>query len=377
MTHELVTTPFDWSEEQLEIRALLRKRFESLEGPQVARKALESESQDDTSWVELCSEIGLAGLTMPEEYGGLGFGRIEQSIVGEEMGRALVGGPYLSTVVLAAQTIIAAEDNSAAEAFVPEIIEGRVKAALAVTEESHEWTVPQTKFADGVLTGTKRGVVGAIGAGLLVVSALDENEDESLYVVRVATAGDTLLLTSTPGIDAARMVATVEFRSTPAEPLGRNGAAQKVLAHVREGAAVFLAADQAGGARACIELTAEYARTRIQFGQAIGRFQGVKHRLADMEVRVQQAHSAAVWASWQVPGTKAAALGAAVARIWCSESFVQNAFDMIQLHGGIGITWEHDAHLYLRRAQSDAALLGPLAQERAWLEDQLGQQVGA
>ncbi|GAA1746517.1 acyl-CoA dehydrogenase family protein [Aeromicrobium alkaliterrae] len=368
------TTPFDWSDDQQEIRSLLRKKFATSSGTEIARAALEAGEDTGAAarWLELSAEIGLAGLTLPESVGGMGTGRVELAIVGEEMGRALVGGPYLSTVVLAAEAIVRSGDEDAAQAVLPSVAEGTTTLALAVAETSAAWTEPTTRHTDGRLTGRKQGVVGLPGADVLVVSAVDADGHTSLYLVDTAAEG--VAVTPTPGIDPTRPVATVDLDGAVARPLGRPGRAHEVLAFVRENAAIFLAAEQAGGSRTCVTVTAEYARTRIQFGQPIGTFQGVKHRLADMEVRTAQAHSAAVWAAWQTPGSPEAALGADVARSWNSRAYLQNAFDTIQLHGGIGITWEHDAHLYLRRAQADAALLGPLSAEHQRLAANLGTE---
>lgn len=370
-----MTPPFDWSEEQQEIRALLRKKFAATSGTEIARAALESGTDDAGEldrWRDLSSEIGLAGLTLPEGVGGMGCGRVELAVVAEEMGRALVGGPYWSTVVLGAEAILRSGDDAAAEEILPAVAEGSTTLALAVAETTAAWSTPRTLARDGQLTGRKHGVAGVPGADVLVVSALEPDGSTSLYLVDPTAEGVTV--TPTPGLDPTRTVGAVDLDSAPARLLGQAGSGAYVLGLVRETAAIFLAAEQAGGSRTCVDVTAEYARTRIQFGQPIGKFQGVKHRLADMEVRTAQAHSAAVWAAWQVPGTPDAALGADVARSWNSRAYLQTAFDTIQLHGGIGITWEHDAHLYLRRAQADAALLGPLSQEHQRLALHLGEE---
>lgn len=381
MTGETTSsTPFDWSEDQLEIRAMVRKKLVSMDGPMHARNALEDpadasgESPDDVAalhWSDLAGELGLAGLTLPEEHGGAGCGRVELAILGEEMGRALVGGHYLSTVVLAAEALLVSGAPQATE-LLPAIAEGNLLGALAVAESSAAWDRTLTRWDGSTVTGVKQAVVGGAAADLLVVSAVDDSGLESLLLVDPTEAGDTLRREPAPVLDGTRPMATVTFDRTPARLLGGPGNASDVLRRVRETAAIYLAAEQAGGSRACVELTAEHARTRIQFGQPIGRFQGVKHRLADMEVRTYQAHSASVWAAWQEPGSEFAATGAAVARLWCSQAFVQNAYDTIQLHGGLGITWEHDAHLHLRRAQASAGLLGPASTDRAHLARDLG-----
>uniref|UniRef100_UPI0024835CFB acyl-CoA dehydrogenase family protein n=1 Tax=Pseudonocardia pini TaxID=2758030 RepID=UPI0024835CFB len=168
-------------------------------------------------------------------------------------------------------------------------------------------------------------------------------------------------------LDLTRRAARITFAGTPSRPLGDPAQGAAVLDRARAVSAVLVAAEQVGGMAAATEMTAEYARTRRQFGRLIGTFQGVKHRLADMAVRAELAHSAAYWAAWQQPGSAALAYGAAIARSYCGDAFLQTGLDAVQLHGGIGFTWEHDAHLFLRRARADRSLLGTPQQARAAL----------
>jgi alkylation response protein AidB-like acyl-CoA dehydrogenase len=274
--------------------------------------------------------------------------------------------------VLAAEAIVRSGDEAAMAEHLPAIASGDRQAALAIAENEAAWDLASlaTAVQDGpdgpALTGRKRLVLGGTDAGVLVVAAREADGTLGLFLVDAGSEG----LTVRPErvLDATSTAASVDLDGVPSRRLGTRGDADRVLGLVRENAAIFLAAGQAAGARACVDLTAEYARTRVQFGRQIGAFQGVKHRLADMLVRAEQAHSAAIWAAWQEPGSAEADLGASVARAYCSEAFVQNAMDTIQLYGGIAITWEHDAHLYLRRAQTDAALLGRPSAERRHLE---------
>ncbi|MBE1535892.1 acyl-CoA dehydrogenase family protein [Actinomadura algeriensis] len=368
-------TPFAWSAEHREFRAVLRKGFAADDPVARARDLLDDPGRPDGTWAAMCERLDLAGLALPEEHGGAGFGRVETAIVGEEMGRVLLGGPYLPTVVLAAEAIVRSGDAAAMSEHLPAIAAGERRAALAVAEDEAAWDLDRLRVAaaDGpagsVLTGRKRMVLGGADADVLVVAAREDGGTAGLFLVDAAAPG--VAVRPERALDATRPSASLDLRETPARRLGARGDAARVLRLVREHAAIFLAAGQAAGARACVDLTAGYARTRVQFGRPIGAFQGVKHRLADMLARAEQAHSAAVWAAWQEPGTADADLGASVARAYCSDAFLQNALDTVQLHGGIGITWEHDAHLYLRRAQADAALLGRTGAERRRLEEHL------
>lgn len=363
--------PFAWSEEHDEFRQFLRKKLQSLGTVEAARARLDDPTRPDAAWRVLCAELGIAGLTLPEEHGGSGFGRVEQAIVAEELGRALVGGPYLPTVVLAGETILRSGDADLAARLLPGIAEGATQAALAVAEGSPVWdldgigTTAAPTASDGwALTGRKSAVIGAAEADVLLVVARAA-DGPGLFVVE---PGPGVAVHVLEALDATRPIADVDLTDATATRVGIDPLDLVELVEVvRAGAATFLAVEQAGGSAACVELTTAYAKDRIQFGVPIGRFQGVKHRLADMQVRTSLSYSAAIWAAWQVPGSPESAMGASVARAYCSEAFVQTAFDTVQLHGGIAITWEHDAHLYLRRAQSSAALLGRPSDERARL----------
>jgi alkylation response protein AidB-like acyl-CoA dehydrogenase len=347
---------FQWTQEQGDLRASVRQFLERAAPVAYARRQLDEAARFDPEvWHQLTAELGLAALAVPEEHGGAGAGRVELSVVAEEMGRLLHGGPFLPTAVLAPAAILAAADPAAADEYLPAIAAGTLTVAVAVLEPSGHWTpdAVHTQTDGDRLTGTKSLVLDGADAELLLVLARAA-DGLQLFAVRPDAAG----LTRTPlrVLDASRPMATLHLDGTPARPVGAPGT--PVLEQVREAGLVFLAAEQAGGAARALEVTAGYARTRRQFGRLIGGFQGVKHRLADTAVRVELARSAAYFAAWQEPFSPAAADATAVAARYNSAAFLQVAKDMIQLHGGIGFTWEHDAHLYLRRARADQQILG-------------------
>lgn len=358
---------FQWSDDQREFRAGLRRLLAARAPVSRARELAENGTRHDPAlWRDLAQQVGTHGIAVPEAYGGSDGSWVELAIVGEEMGRVLLGGPFLSTVVLAGEALLASGDPAACEEHLTRIVAGELTAALAVAEAAAGWDAAalQTTAAGSRLTGTKEVVLDGAEADLLIVAAQGE-DGPSLYLVD--GAADGVVRTPLEVLDPTRQVARVELRDAPATLLGAAGSAAAVLEHVLRVASIFVAAEQAGGSAVCVEMTADYARTRRQFGRVIGAFQGVKHRLADAAVRTELCRSTAYWAAWQVPGSDESYLGAAVARAHNNDAYVQTAKDAIQLHGGIGFTWEHDAHLFLRRARADASLLGSSRDHRARL----------
>jgi alkylation response protein AidB-like acyl-CoA dehydrogenase len=359
---------FTWTPEQQDLRASTRRLLQQRAPLPRARELAEAGSRHDPQlWTALAQQIGLQGLALPEEHGGSGGSLVELAVVFEEMGRVLFGGPFLPTV-LAAEALVASGDAAAQAEHLPAVAEGERTATLAVARAGGRWRADGTTAqgsGDGVrLTGVKELVLDGADADLLLVLARGER-GPSLYAVAAGAEG--LEAERLDPLDLTRPLARLHLRDTPARLVGEDGGGAAVLAHVQRTAAVLLAAEQVGAMSTLVEMTAEHARTRRAFGRPIGAFQGVKHRLADMAVRLEMSRSAAYWAAWQPPGSPDAAMGAAVAGSYCSESFLQTAKDTIQLHGGTGFTWEHDAHLFLRRARADATLAGSPAEHRAAL----------
>ncbi|GAA4698611.1 acyl-CoA dehydrogenase family protein [Pseudonocardia yuanmonensis] len=362
---------FGWTDEHRGLRETVRRVLADRAPVSRARELAEAgERHDPALWSELAEQVGVQGLALPERYGGFGGTLLDLAIVVEEMGRVLHGGPFLPTVGLAAPVLLAADDRAAESApaaeYLPRIADGSLTAALAVEawDDAGRPAVTVTADAGGRLTGTVPVVLDGGDADLLVVAARGP-AGPAPYLVDAGATG----LTRTPleTLDLTRRAARITLDGTPGRALGDPARGGAVLAHARAVASVLVSAEQVGGMTAATELTAEYARTRRQFGRLIGSFQGVKHRLADMAVRREMAHSAAYYAAWQEPGTPEFAQASAIARAYCGDAFLQTGLDTIQLHGGIGFTWEHDAHLYLRRARADRALLGSPQLARAEL----------
>ncbi|WP_371871443.1 acyl-CoA dehydrogenase family protein [Phytohabitans rumicis] len=298
-------------------------------------------------WPRLCGEIGAAGLAIPERYGGAGASLLETHIVLEQLGRTLTPTPLLGSAVLAAQALLLTSP-AAAERLLPGIADGSQVAALAWAGADGRWDVPAVTASDGTLRGTAHYVLDGDTAGILLVAT----RDGALY--EVDTADPAVTRTAVTTVDLTRRLAVVELRGAAGRRLG-----PCPLAHLRDIACVALSAEQVGAAARALELTVEYTRTRVQFGQPIGAFQALQHRLADLHILVESARSASyAAASALVAGAPETPALAAVAKVHCSETLQAVAAEMIQLHGGIGITWEHDAHRYFKRAHGAAHLFG-------------------
>ncbi|MEV7388214.1 acyl-CoA dehydrogenase family protein [Streptomyces sp. NPDC091215] len=330
----------------------------------------EPEEYDGDIWRQLSGELGLTGLTVPERYGGIGLGPAELGVVLEEMGRALCPSPYFATVALAGQTLARCGDAAAQERWLPGIASGTLTATLATTEPDGSWetdvptTTAEPRAGGWSLTGTKSYVVDGHTAGLLLVTA---RCPDGVGVFAVPDTAPGLTRTVLGALDPTRPLARIRLDATPATRIG-TGDASEPLAAVRDLVRAAVAAEQVGGAAACLDMAVAHARTREQFGRPIGSFQAVKHKCAQLLVEVECARSAARFAGSVVgtPGTEAA-IAAGVARAYCSEAFTHAAKENIQIHGGIGFTWEHRAHLYLRRAKSSELLFGTPREERARL----------
>ena len=377
--------------ELAELRASVRDFLAAKSGEQRVRAAIETErGYDEDLWQQMAEQLSLPGLALPEEYGGDGFTFTELQVVLEELGRALTPSPFFASVVLAAGAILATGDDVAAKAYLPGIASGKTTATLAVAESAGLWsfdelTTTARPAATGgwLLTGTKQFVLHGATADLFIVAAHTEegpaffavrpgnpagstvndavNRSRDGMVGRASTTRSTLTRTVLKTLDLTRPMATLQFTETPATLIGAPGTADRALDDVLDRAMTALAAEQAGAARACLEASAAYARERHQFGRPIGSFQAVKHKCADMLVKVELAQAAATEAARAAAGDPDAAplpQAAAVAHAVCSESLMFVAAENIQVHGGIGFTWEHPAHLYFRRAKASQLMFG-------------------
>ncbi len=368
---------FAFSEEQEELRQAVH-RFLAEKSPEaeVRRLMATEEGYDPAVWRQMADQLGLQSLAIPEEYGGAGFGFVELVVVLEEMGAALLCAPFFSSAVLAAQALLTSGDAKAKDRWLPGIATGERIATLALTEDSGRWDLDAPELAarlddDGwLLEGHKSFVLDGQLATLLFVVARTAG---GLGLFAVEGDAEGLVRTPLSTMDQTRKQARLEFARTPAEPVGAPGEAGPGIEKTLQLAAVALAAEQIGGAQHCLDSSVEYAKTRIQFGRPIGSFQAIKHKCADLLLEVESARSAAYYAGWAAAeDSDELPLVASLAKSYCSETYFHAAAENIQIHGGIGFTWEHDAHLYFKRAKSSELLFGDPAYHRELLAQRIG-----
>jgi alkylation response protein AidB-like acyl-CoA dehydrogenase len=368
---------FGFSQEQELLRATARKFLEN-ECPStfVRQRMEEAEGTTPEFWSKL-AEQGWLGLVYPEEYGGTGLGFVDLTVLLEEMGRVVMPGPYFSSVLLGGLTILEAGSAGQKKEWLTRISSGEAKATLALTEPSGRWdaagiTVTARQGTDGwLLNGTKLFVPDAHVADVIVIAArtTDGQRPEdgvSLFLVPRGLAGlDVKLL---PTMDQTRKLCEVllaDVRVPAAALLGGQDNGWPALTRVLERATVALCAEMCGGAQKVLDMTTEYAKIRVAFGRPIGSYQGVKHKAADMLVDVENAKSLTYYAAWAVDeSVPEAALAASMAKAYTSDAYRKVAGAGIQLHGGIGFTWEHDLHLYFKRAKSSEFTFGDAIHHR-------------
>jgi alkylation response protein AidB-like acyl-CoA dehydrogenase len=366
-----------FTEEQTELGRTVRSFLERTSPEPTVRRLMETEQGfDAAAWTQMGSQLGLHQLAIPEEYGGAGYTFVELGVVLEEMGRALLCAPFFSSVVLAANTLLLSADDQAKKELLPALASGEQIGTLAFTEPNGRWdesgiTMRATRTAQGwTLTGEKAFVLDGHTADLVLVVA---RTDSGLSIFAVHGAESALRRTPMQTLDLTRKQARLTFADVPARLIGAEGEGTTVLSQVLDLAAVALSAEAVGGAQRCLDMSVDYAKVREQFGRPIGSFQAIKHKCADLLLEVESARSAAYLAMWSVAGNSAdLPVAAAMAKAYCTEAYAHAAAENIQIHGGIGFTWEHPAHLYFRRAKSTELLLGDPAYHRELLVQRVG-----
>jgi alkylation response protein AidB-like acyl-CoA dehydrogenase len=375
---------FGFNQEQELLRATARKFFESECTSEFVRARMaEPAGVTDAFWAKL-AEQGWLGLIYPEEYGGAGLGFVDLTVLMEEMGRAVMPGPFFSTVLLGGLTILEAGSVAQKTEWLGKIGAGEARTTLAFTEPNARWdaaAVTVTARESGgafTLSGTKLFVLDAHLADVLVVVARTREgkrpeEGLSLFLVPKGARGvDVKLL---PTMDQTRKLCEVTFADVAVGAdalLGSKDGAWAPLSRVLDRATVALCAEMCGGAQRVLDMTTEYAKIRIAFGKPIGSYQGVKHKAADMLVEIENAKSLTYYAAWAVDGNvPEAPLAASMAKAYVSDAFRKAAGAGIQLHGGIGFTWEHDLHLYFKRAKSSEFTFG----DGTWHRERVAQLI--
>ena len=373
---------FAFSEEQDQLRDAVRKFLESKSPSAEVRRLMETtEGYDEAVWKQMAQELGLQSLHLPEAHGGQGFTFIELGIVLEEMGRVLLCAPYFSTVALAANAIMNAGSDEQQGALLPGIASGETIAALAFTEPNGKWDASgitmeaQGKGDSYTLDGTKMFVIDGHTANQIVVVARTAGTSGEDGISFFTVDGDASGLTRTPlaTMDQTRKQARLDFSGVAAKPLGEPGSGWAALSKTLDQAAVCLSNEMVGGAQKVLEMSVDYAKVRVQFGRPIGSFQAIKHKCADMLLEVESAKSAAYYASWAAAeDNEELPVVASLAKAYCSDAYFHATAENIQIHGGIGFTWEHDAHLYFRRARASQVLLGEPRDHRSEVAAALG-----
>ncbi|MBK3563289.1 MULTISPECIES: acyl-CoA dehydrogenase family protein [unclassified Streptomyces] len=368
---------FAFSDEQEELRRTVRAFLANTSPETETRRLMETpEGFDRALWLRMGTELGLQGLAVPEEYGGAGCGPVEVGAVMEELGRTLACTPFLSSAVLATTTLLRCDDEDARKRLLPGLASGELVGTLALTEDSARWDMTgiqlNARASDGrwLLTGHKMFVLDGASADVVLTAA---RTDDGIGVFWVDGDATGLTRVPLPTMDPTRRQARLDYDDVPATRLRTHGDGWDLISQVLDRASVALAAEQVGVASRALDMAVEYAKVRHQFGRPIGSFQAVKHLLADVLLEVESARAAAHYAllaaANEDPDLPAVA---SLAKAFCSDACLQATAENIQVHGGIGFTWEHPAHLYLKRAKTSQLLFGDPAYHRELLARRIG-----
>ncbi len=363
---------FDFSDEQKQLRDEARKFLTEKCPPKAVRAVLDGKAPYDRELWQGLAEMGFLGVAIPESYGGAGAGHLELCVIAEEMGRALAPVPFSSTVYLAAEALLIAGSEAQKQKWLPKIAKGEAIGTLALFEGKGNPSPEAIKVAaaGNALSGVKVPVADGAIADFAIVAArtasTGRDSDISLYLVEFK--GNGVEAKPLSNIDPTRGQAEITFSNAKGELLGQSGDGWSILTQVLDRAAVLMAFEQVGGADRALEMGRDYALDRIAFGRPIGSFQAVKHMLADMYVSATLARSNSYYGAWAL-STNSSELpeAAASARISATQAFQHCAKNNIQVHGGMGFTWEFDCHMFYRRANATALGLGSLS----YWEDQL------
>ncbi|NVK44027.1 MAG: acyl-CoA/acyl-ACP dehydrogenase [Oceanospirillaceae bacterium] len=383
---------FAFTDEQEMIRESAQDFLADVSTSAAVRAAMATElGYDPALWGRICNELCWQAIHIPEEYGGLGLGFVELTILLEQMGRRLLCSPFLSTVGLAANALLLAGDEEQKRQWLEPIAEGRLTATLAWAgrrgrQDAGAVEVQAQAQADGdgfVLSGVARYVPDGHSADLLIVAARAPGSEGTAGISLFAVPADTAGVERRwlPTMDQTRRQAQIRFdgvRLGREALLGEAGEAGAALEKTLQLAAVCVAAEQLGGAQAVLDLTVDYTRERVQFGRPVGGFQAIKHRAADMMLQVETSRSAVYYAAcvadealFGETSCGELPLAASLAKAWCSDAYFYCAEESIQLHGGVGFTWEYDPHLYFKRAKSSESLLGAAS----WHRERIAQAI--
>ncbi len=367
---------FELSDEQLEFQKSLRRMISDRSPIKSIREVVKTEAGwDEGLWQQFSEQAGLPALLVPEEYDGAGATLVEAMIAMEELGRGIVPSPFFATTAFGVVPILTFGSDAQKQELLPSIAAGEITVTTALTEPSGNWgpdgveMVSAGTGATVTLSGTKSFVIDGHTADKIIVVA-KTGDQYGLYVVDGDASG--LTRTKQTTLDLTRPMATLEFKNVPATALGEPGSWDRI-SHVLDVAATLLAAEMVGAMEASMTMAVEYAKVRNQFSRAIGSFQGIKHRLSEMAVEVDTARAATWYAAYAgAEGQDDFATAALVAKATAAAGFAFTASWTVQVHGGIGFTWDHDAQLYYRKAKSTELLLGSTTDTWLELADRIG-----
>jgi alkylation response protein AidB-like acyl-CoA dehydrogenase len=359
MPYDPPAVNFDFSADQKALRDQARKFLSEHASSTRVRRILEGAAPYDAELWRGMGEMGWMGTAIPEPLGGAGFGHLELCVIAEELGRSLAPTPFASTIYLAAEALLLAGSEAQKKRWLPRIAQGEAIGCLAIAEGPQVATPANlsTRAESSRLTGAKVPVADGDVADFAIVLAAEGAGRAGLFLVDLKGPGVTRASVAT--VDPTRSHARLSLDAAPAEPLGAPGQGWPLTERLLDRAAVLVAFEQLGGAQAALEMAREYALGRFAFGRQIASFQAIKHKLADMYVGVELARSNAYYGAWAL--TKDAPelpVAAAAARVAASEAYYQAAKENIQIHGGMGFTWEFDCHLHYRRAKLTGLMLG-------------------
>lgn len=361
---------FDLSKPQKLLKESARELLSRECKPERVRELMETETADDGQLWQVMADQGWTGLIIPEEHGGLGLGLLEMAVVSEEMGRACVPGAFLSTLFGAA-LIERAGSAKQKSTYLEAIAAGDLKATVAQLEANASWDLEAIKLkaerdnGNFQLSGRKLFVPDAAIADFVICVA---RSGENYVLAPVERGAEGVELTAMPSMDATRKIYEVEFNNASvadSEVFGADGDARGALSQAIQVATVALCAEMVGSMQWLLDTTVEYAKTRQQFGRPIGSFQAIQHQCADMLLLTESARSAAYYAAWALSeGAPAASIAVSIAKAYCSDAYREVGNRSVQIHGGIGFTWEHDLHLYYKRSKAAEVMFGDAAFHR-------------
>ena len=366
----------DFSDEQKELQAQVRRYLAEKCSPAAVRAILEGPEPFDRALYAGLAEMGVLGAAIPEAYGGVGLSHLELCLFAEELGRVIAPVPVASSIYLCAEFLLQAGSEAQKQAWLPKLASGEAVGTFALVEGQGRATADkvQLKAAGGKLTGTKTLVADGMAADVAVVAARTGAGADGISLFLVDLNGPGVSRKALQSIDPTRSYAAISFEGAPGEALGGEGDGWHIASQVMDRAAILMAFEQVGGSDRALEMARDYALERMAFGRPIGSFQAIKHMLADMYVAATLARSNCFYGAWALAtGAAELPVAAATARVSATTAFQQCAKNNIQVHGGMGFTWAFDCHLYYRRANALAVALGSLS---TW-ESQLVERMRA